>query len=102
MICISQKEAKRIIDNEQDYIIVDVRRPDEFEIEHIPNAINVPLEDIEDIAEEELPNKNKLLLVYCRSGRRSKMAAGILETIGYTNIKEFGGILDWEYETIKN
>lgn len=95
---ISQDEAKRIMDSDSDFVIVDVRREDEYAIEHIPNAVNVPLEDIEDIAEEELPDKEQLLLVYCRSGRRSKMAAGILDSIGYTNVKEFGGILDWKYE----
>lgn len=101
MKCISQNEAKRIMDNESGYIILDVRREDEFELGHIPNAVNLPLENIEDLAEEELKDKSQMLLVYCRSGRRSKMAAGILDTLGYTNVLEFGGILDWQYEIVK-
>lgn len=101
MKSISQLEAKRIMDTDDNCIIVDVRREDEFETGHIPNAVNVPLEDIEDIAEDELTNKDALLLVYCHSGRRSKMACGILESLGYTNILEFGGIIDWEYEIVK-
>lgn len=101
MKCISQDEAKRIMDNESGYIILDVRRDDEFELGHIPNAINLPLEYIEDLAENELPDKSQMLLVYCRSGRRSKMAAGILDSLGYTNVLEFGGILDWKYDIVK-
>lgn len=101
MKCISPDEAKHIMDSENGYIIVDVRRDDEFELGHIPNAINLPLEQIEDIAEEELRDKEQTLLVYCRSGRISKMAAGILEAMGYTNIFEFGGILDWKYDIVK-
>ena len=92
---ISMDEAVNMIKNEKNYIILDVRRPDEYAEGHIPGAINVPNEDIgtSDIA--ELPDKAQLILVYCRSGRRSKEAAAKLVKLGYTNIVEFGGILDW-------
>ena len=82
-------------------IILDVRRPDEYAEGHIEGAINVPNESIIDTAPEELPDKNKLILVYCRSGRRSKEDAGKLVSMGYTDIKEFGGIIDWPYGTVK-
>lgn len=97
---VSMDEAVVIMEQQTDYIILDVRRPDEFAEKHIPNAINVPNEDIgsEEIA--ELPDKNQLILVYCRSGRRSKEAAEKLVALGYTNIVEFGGILDWKGETV--
>ena len=97
---VSMDEAVVIMEQQTDYIILDVRRPDEFAEKHIPNAINVPNEDIgsEEIA--ELPDKNQLILVYCRSGRRSKEAAEKLVALGYTNIVEFGGILNWKGETV--
>ena len=99
---ISQAEAKELMDNkESGAIILDVRRPDEYAEGHIEGAINVPNESIIDTAPEELPDKNKLILVYCRSGRRSKEAAGKLVSMGYTDIKEFGGIIDWPYGTVK-
>ena len=96
---ITVDEAVDLMERESNYIILDVRRPDEFESGHIPNAINVPNENIgtEEIA--ELPNKAQLILVYCRSGRRSKEASEKLVSLGYTNIVEFGGILDWKGET---
>ena len=80
------------------YIILDVRRPDEFAAGHIPGAINVPNESIGTDAIPELPDKSQLILVYCRSGRRSKEASEKLVAQGYTNIVEFGGILDWKGE----
>lgn len=97
---ISMEEAAAIMEQESGYIILDVRRPDEFAAGHIPNAINVPNENINTSEIAELPNKNQLILVYCRSGRRSKEAAQKLVDIGYTNIVEFGGILDWTGETV--
>jgi rhodanese-related sulfurtransferase len=97
---ITMEEAVDIMQQESDYIILDVRRPDEFAAGHIPNAINVPNEIIGNSSISELPNKNQLILVYCRSGRRSKEASQKLVNIGYTNIVEFGGILDWTGETI--
>ena len=98
---ISQENAKKIMDAEQDYQIVDVRNQDEYEQGHIPGATLVPLPSIRELAAKELPQKDRQLLVYCRSGRRSKQAAGILVELGYTNVKEFGGIIDWPYEVVK-
>ena len=97
---ISMDEAVTMMDEETDYIILDVRRPDEFADKHIPGAINIPNETIgsEDIP--ELPNKDQLILVYCRSGNRSKQASEKLVALGYTNIVEFGGIIDWPGETV--
>ena len=96
---ITAEEAKHIMDSEEGYIILDVREQDEYDAGHIPGAILIPYTQIEDKADEMLPDKGQLVLVYCRSGRRSKIAAEALVELGYTNIKEFGGILDWPYET---
>lgn len=95
---ISAEEAKQIMDSEEGYVILDVRTQEEYDESHIPGAILIPDTEIEAQAEEELTDKDQLILVYCRSGRRSKMAAEILVQLGYTNIKEFGGIIDWPYE----
>ena len=83
---------------ETGYIILDVRRADEFSAGHIPGAINVANESIGTDEIAELPDKNQFIMVYCRSGRRSKEAAEKLVKLGYTNIVEFGGILDWKGE----
>lgn len=98
-VSISAAEAKALMDSETGYIILDVRTENEFAEGHIPNAILIPDYDIESRAEEELPDKKQLILVYCRSGRRSKNAAAKLAEMGYINVKEFGGIIDWGYET---
>ena len=98
---IPQDEAKRIMDEESDYIIVDAREQSEYDEGHIKGAIVIPYTEIEQKAEEMLPNKDQLILVYCRSGRRSKIAAQSLANMGYTNVKEFGGIIDWQYEIEK-
>jgi rhodanese-related sulfurtransferase len=97
---ITMSEAIAMMEKEKDYIILDVRRPDEFAEKHIPGAINIPNEIIgtEDI--KELPNEKQLILVYCRSGNRSKQASEKLVKLGYTNIVEFGGIIDWPGETV--
>ena len=95
---ITAEEAKQIMDTETGYIILDVRTQEEYDESHIPGAIVIPNTEIETRAEQELTDKGQMILVYCRSGRRSKQAAGILVELGYTNIKEFGGILDWPYE----
>lgn len=92
---ITMDEAKAIFEGAGDYIILDVRRADEFAEGHIPGAINVANEDIGADKPVELPEENKTIYVYCRSGRRSKEAAAKLAAIGYTNIIECGGILDW-------
>ena len=95
---ISQEEAKNIMDSGEKHIILDVREQDEFDEGHIPGAILIPYTEIDAKAEEMLPDKDALILVYCRSGRRSKIASESLANLGYTNVKEFGGIIDWEYE----
>ena len=96
---ITAEEAKQIIDSEEGYIILDVRTQEEYDQGHIPGAIVISHEEIAEKAAEVLTDKDQLILVYCRSGRRSKIAAEALVELGYTNIKEFGGIIDWPYET---
>ena len=98
---VSTDEAVKIMKNEKNYIILDVRRPDEYAEGHIPGAINVPNEEIGTAEILELPDKSQLILVYCRSGRRSKEASEKLVKLGYTNIVEFGGILEWKGEIQK-
>ena len=95
---ISMEEAVKMMKNEKNYIILDVRRADEFAEGHIPGAINIANELIGTEEIPELPDKTQLILVYCRSGRRSKEASEKLVKLGYTNIVEFGGILDWKGE----
>ena len=95
---LSAEEAKQIMDSEEGYIILDVRTQEEFDELHIPGAILIPDTEIKARAEEVLTDKDQLILVYCRSGRRSKLASEDLVELGYTNIKEFGGIIDWPYE----
>ena len=95
---ITAEEAKQIMDTETGYIILDVRTQEEYDESHIPGAIVIPNTEIETRAEQELTDKGQMILVYCRSGRRSKQAAEILVALGYTDIKEFGGIIDWPYE----
>ena len=98
---INGAEAKALMVRESGYIIIDARTQSEYDEGHIPGAILVPEYEIAQRAENELPDKNQLILVYCRSGRRSKIAAEELVKLGYTNVKEFGGIIDWEYEIVK-
>ena len=98
---ISMDEAVKMMKDEKDYIILDVRRPDEYAEGHIPGAINIPNEEIGTAEIAELPDKSQLILVYCRSGRRSKEASEKLVKLGYTNIVEFGGIQDYEGEIEK-
>ena len=98
---ISMDEAVKMMRDEKDYIILDVRRPDEYAEGHIPGAINVPNEEIGTDEISELPDKSQLILVYCRSGRRSKEASEKLVKLGYTNIVEFGGIQDYKGEIEK-
>ena len=93
---ITMEEAKRLMVEEEEYVILDVRRKEEYAQGHIPGAVCIPNESIGEEMLEELPEKDQLLLVYCRSGNRSKQAAAKLAEIGYSNIKEFGGILDWD------
>ena len=98
---INGAEAKALMDRESGYIIIDARTQSEYDEGHIPGAILIPEYEIAQLAENELPDKNQLILVYCRSGRRSKIAAEELVKLGYTNVKEFGGIIDWEYEIVQ-
>ena len=98
---ISGAEAKALMDSESGYIIIDARTQSEYDEGHIPGAILIPEYEIADRAEKELLDKKQLILVYCRSGRRSKIAAEELVKLGYTNVKEFGGIIDWQYEIVK-
>ena len=97
---ISMDEAITMMEEESGYIILDVRTPEEFADKHIPGAVNIPNETI--AAEEipELPDKDQLILVYCRSGNRSKQASEKLAALGYTNVVEFGGINSWPGETV--
>lgn len=94
---ISQEEAKRLMDDEKGYIILDVRTYEEYDSGHITGAICIPNETIKDTEPEALKDKDQLILVYCRSGNRSKKASEKLASMGYSNVKEFGGINTWEY-----
>lgn len=98
---ITAEQAKTIMDTERDYIIIDARTTEEFAEGHIEDAILIPEYEIANRAEKELPDKEQLILVYCRSGRRSKIASEELVKLGYTNVKEFGGIIDWPYDIVK-
>ncbi len=97
---IDQETAALMMEIDDGHVIVDVRRIDEFETGHIPGAICIPNEDIIDTMPEALPDLNQIILVYCRSGRRSKEAAQKLYDMGYTNVFEFGGIIDWTGEIV--
>ena len=98
---ITPAEAKGIMDSEHNYIILDVRTEEEFAEGHIVGAILIPDYEITEKAESVLTDKDQQILVYCRSGRRSKNAANQLAELGYSNVKEFGGIIDWPYEITK-
>ena len=95
---ITAEEARQIMDSEEGYVILDARTQEEYDQGHIPGAIVISHEEIAEKAEEVLTDKDQLILDYCRSGRRSKIAAEALAELGYTNIREFGGIIDWPYE----
>ena len=97
---ITQEKAKEIMDGGGDYVILDVREQSEFDEGHIFGAVLIPYTEIEERAENELSDKDETILVYCRSGRRSKIAAEKLSELGYTNVLEFGGIIDWEYGVV--
>ena len=98
---ITPQEAKKIMDSGEEYIILDAREQSEFDEGHIPEAILIPYTEIGKKTEQMIPDKNTQILVYCRSGRRSKLASESLSKLGYTNVKEFGGIIDWSYEIVK-
>ncbi|MBR1724764.1 MAG: rhodanese-like domain-containing protein [Ruminococcus sp.] len=96
---IDQETAKEMMEKDDGHIVVDVRRQDEYDAGHIPGAILIPNETISTMQPEQLPDLDQIILIYCRSGNRSKQAAQKLADIGYTNIYEFGGIIDWTGET---
>ena len=97
---ITASEARRIMMMSDDYILLDVRTEAEFRERRIAGAILMPVAEITDRAEAELPSKDAVILLYCRSGRRSASAAASLAELGYTNIHDFGGILNWPYEVV--
>ena len=97
---INMDEAISMMETEKDYIILDVRTIEEFSDKHIPGAICIPNETIGTEEIPELPDKDQLIMIYCRSGNRSKQASEKLVNLGYTNIVEFGGIIDWPGETM--
>ena len=98
---ITQDKAKEIMDSGAEYVLIDARTDEEFAQGHIEGAIMIPEYEIAQKAESVIADKDALILVYCRSGRRSKIAAEELVKLGYTNVKEFGGIIDWQYEIVK-
>ena len=98
---VSMNEIVQIMNENENYIILDVRTMEEFNQGHIPNAICIPNETINENIINELPNKEQLILIYCRSGNRSKQAADKLIKLGYINLIEFGGIIDWKGEIVK-
>ena len=100
-MCITPQEAKKIMDTEKGYIIIDARTQEEYDEGHIEGAILIPEYEIASRAENELKDKNQLILVYCRTGRRSKIASEELVKLGYKNVKEFGGITTWQYGVVK-
>ena len=97
---INMDEAITMMEEGSGYIILDVRTPEEFAEKHIPGALNIPNETIGTAEIPELPDKDQLILVYCRSGNRSKQSSEKLAALGYTNIVEFGGINDWPGDTV--
>ena len=97
---ITAEEAAKMMQSATDYIVLDVRTEQEYASGHIPGAVNIPNETIASGAIQQLPDKEQLILVYCRSGNRSKQAAEKLVNLGYTNIVEFGGINDWSGEVV--
>lgn len=98
---VSMDDIVQIMNENKNYIIIDVRTVAEYNEGHIPNAICIPNETIGNDIINELSNKEQLILIYCRSGNRSKQAAEKLKQLGYTNLIEFGGIIDWKGEIVK-
>lgn len=100
--CILQDEARALMNAADNCVVLDVRTIEEFRSAHIAGAILIPDYEIFDRAEAELTDKSQLILVYCRSGRRSKAAAAVLTMLGYSNVMEFGGIIDWPYGVVSD
>ena len=99
---ISMDEAKTLMEKEEEYILLDVRTKGEYESGYIPGAINIPLSDIDEKIISFLPDKSQMILVYCRSGNRSREASDKLSKLGYSNVLEIGGINAWKGEIVKN
>lgn len=99
---ISGEEALQMMQEEEDYVILDVRRPEEFAKGHIPDAVNIPLDAIEAERFSGLSDKDQLIMVYCRSGNRSNTASAKLAHLGYTNVVEFGGIISWPGDVVSD
>lgn len=97
---ISAEEAKSIMDSGEEYFLLDVRTQEEFDAQHIPDAVCIPDTELSDRRDELPQDKTALILVYCRSGRRSAASAELLAEMGYTAVCDFGGIIDWQYETV--
>ena len=97
---ITMEQAQDLMGSQEGYVILDVRTPEEYASGHIPGAVNIPNEVIGTDPISELPQMDQLILVYCRSGNRSKQASQKLADLGYTNVKEFGGIRDWPGEVV--
>lgn len=95
---IGQEQAKEMMDQDEQLIVLDVRTKEEYEEGHIPGAVLLPLDELEENATNVLPDKEQVVLVYCRSGNRSRQASEVLSQKGYSNIYEFGGIMTWPYE----
>ena len=96
---ITAEDAKKIMDSGNEYVILDVRTQEEYDEKHIPDSVLIPDYEIEEQAEKVLTDKDQTILVYCRSGNRSRTASEKLISMGYTDVKDFGGINDWPYET---
>lgn len=99
---ISMDEAKTLMEKEEGYILLDVRTKGEYESGYIPGAINIPLSDIDEKIISFLHDKSQMILVYCRSGNRSREASDKLSKLGYSNVLEIGGINAWKGEIVKN
>lgn len=97
---ISPVEAKKIMNENSDIVIVDVREEEEMAEGYIEGAVLIPLDTVESDIENKIPDKDKTILVYCRSGRRSAIACDIMDSLGYKNVYDFGGIIDWPFERV--
>lgn len=98
---IEPEEARTLLENDDDTVLLDVRTVEEYEDEHIPGAMLIPLSVLSDQVEEKIPDMETTILVYCRSGNRSLDAIEILESLGYEDVHDLGGIIDWPYETTR-
>ncbi|MGX8795355.1 rhodanese-like domain-containing protein [Fusibacter sp. JL298sf-3] len=98
---LSAEEAKNLMEETESYLLLDVRTPEEYDAGHIEGALLKPLDTLESVAEEAFPDKDQMILIYCRSGNRSATAAKLLQEMGYTDVYDFGGIIDWPYEVVK-